>query len=141
MQDDLPIDGVLDPSAASGNPTGNPQGQQRQQQQQQVDDDNDPSVAHLTGIFLNELTWYTSDMDLEEVVRQSGHYDELHPMEITFYENKTNGKSRGRAFLSFKSHQAALAVKKYLVTAYALFRFMTNLSLYGRSLTLKHVSW
>ena len=117
IQDDLPIDGVLDPSIS-----GTPQDQQRpQQHQQQVDDDNDPSVAHLTGIFLNELTWYTSDMDLEEVVRQSGHYDELYPIEITFYENKTNGKSRGRAFLSFKSHQAALAVKKYLGTAYAFF--------------------
>ncbi len=63
---------------------------------------------------MNELTWYTSDLDLETAVREAGFHDDLDPVETTFYENKANGKSRGRAFLCFKSHSAASAVKKAL---------------------------
>ncbi|KAI5306173.1 hypothetical protein KEM56_001983 [Ascosphaera pollenicola] len=77
-----------------------------QQQQQPVDPD------ATTALVVSDLHWWTTDEDIRGWVNQAGYEHEL--KEVTFSEHKVNGKSKGQAYLEFKSLPAACAVKRQI---------------------------
>ncbi|MCJ1370144.1 hypothetical protein MMC20_001356 [Loxospora ochrophaea] len=67
----------------------------------------DPGAT--TALFISELHWWITDDDVRGWANQSQCEDELE--DITFSEHKVNGKSKGQAYVLFKSPQAATAAK------------------------------
>ncbi|KAJ1538620.1 Cleavage and polyadenylation specificity factor subunit 6, partial [Cladochytrium tenue] len=58
-------------------------------------------------ILLENLTWWTTDEDIIEACRAGGVADDLLVSELTFAEHRVNGKSKGAAFVLFKTSAAA----------------------------------
>ncbi|KNC99466.1 uncharacterized protein SPPG_05702 [Spizellomyces punctatus DAOM BR117] len=67
-----------------------------------------------TGIIVGDLTWWTSDEDLRSIAVDAGVGDQLVATETTFQEHKVNGKSRGIAYMTFQTPDAAKTVKGML---------------------------
>ncbi|MCJ1393871.1 hypothetical protein MMC18_006747 [Xylographa bjoerkii] len=67
----------------------------------------DPGAT--TALFISDLHWWITDDDIRGWANQSECEDELEDM--TFSEHKVNGKSKGQAYVLFKSPQAATAAK------------------------------
>ncbi|MCJ1322374.1 hypothetical protein MMC15_007722 [Xylographa vitiligo] len=67
----------------------------------------DPGAT--TALFISDLHWWITDDDVRGWANQSECEDELEDM--TFSEHKVNGKSKGQAYVLFKSPQAATAAK------------------------------
>ncbi|KAI1328629.1 hypothetical protein F5Y16DRAFT_398081 [Xylariaceae sp. FL0255] len=67
----------------------------------------DPGATNC--LLLSELNWWTTDDDIRLWVRQASCEEEL--KDITYSEHKVNGKSKGQAYLEFRSQQAATAAK------------------------------
>ncbi|KAI9244565.1 hypothetical protein BDA99DRAFT_448378, partial [Phascolomyces articulosus] len=68
-------------------------------------------VPHpTTGLYLGELAWYVNDEDVKAPLVEGGIVDEL--KDLTFYEHKVNGKSRGICFLEFNNTDAAAKAKE-----------------------------
>ncbi|KAF6237029.1 hypothetical protein HO173_004908 [Letharia columbiana] len=67
----------------------------------------DPGAT--TALFVSELHWWVNDDDVRGWANQSQCEDELEDM--TFSEHKVNGKSKGQAYVLFKTPQAATAAK------------------------------
>ncbi|KAG2172903.1 hypothetical protein INT43_000253 [Umbelopsis isabellina] len=63
-------------------------------------------------LYVGELDWWVTDEDLKEPIMNVGIGAELR--EITFYEHKVNGKSRGIAFLQFTTEEASTRAKAAL---------------------------
>jgi len=63
-------------------------------------------------LYVGELEWWVSDEDLKDPIMNVGIGAEL--KEITFYEHKVNGKSRGIAFLEFTTEEASSRAKNAL---------------------------
>ncbi|KAG7008851.1 RNA-dependent RNA polymerase 1 [Physcia stellaris] len=61
-------------------------------------------------LFISELHWWVTDDDIRGWANQSECEDEL--VDMTFSEHKVNGKSKGQAYVLFKSPQAATAAKQ-----------------------------
>ncbi|CAM0140659.1 unnamed protein product [Umbelopsis sp. WA50703] len=69
--------------------------------------------SHPTSaLYVGELDWWVTDEDLKEPIMNVGIGAEL--KEITFYEHKVNGKSRGIAFLQFTTEEASSRAKSAL---------------------------
>ncbi|CAO3674718.1 unnamed protein product [Umbelopsis vinacea] len=63
-------------------------------------------------LYVGELDWWVSDEDLKDPIMNVGIGAEL--QDITFYEHKVNGKSRGIAFLEFTTEDASSRAKNAL---------------------------
>ncbi|KAI9202065.1 uncharacterized protein BJ171DRAFT_190546 [Polychytrium aggregatum] len=70
--------------------------------------------SYQRALYVSELAWWTTDQDMKGVVSEAGLSDDLVSKEILFYEHKANGKSRGIAYLEFKTHQAAAGFKSFV---------------------------
>ncbi|KAH8553623.1 hypothetical protein BGW37DRAFT_486447 [Umbelopsis sp. PMI_123] len=65
-----------------------------------------------SALYVGELDWWVSDDDLKEPIMNVGIGAEL--KDITFYEHKVNGKSRGIAYLDFTTEEACSRAKAAL---------------------------
>ncbi|KAI9322872.1 hypothetical protein BX666DRAFT_1849602, partial [Dichotomocladium elegans] len=72
-----------------------------------------------TALYVGELAWasiyYVTDEDIKAPLKEGGVEADL--KELTFYEQKVNGKSRGVVFLEFSSTEAAVRAKELLENA------------------------
>ncbi|KAL8991478.1 MAG: hypothetical protein Q9177_000102 [Variospora cf. flavescens] len=66
--------------------------------------------AATSALYISELHWWVTDDDIRGWANQSQCEDELE--DVTFNEHKVNGKSKGQAYVLFKSPQAATATKQ-----------------------------
>ncbi|KAJ3233011.1 Cleavage and polyadenylation specificity factor subunit 6 [Chytriomyces hyalinus] len=70
--------------------------------------------SNLRALNIDNLTWWTTDEDLYLASLDAGiHKDSLTLEDITFLENRGNGKSRGSAQIAFKSNKDALVAKAF----------------------------
>jgi len=60
------------------------------------------SGEHHSALYLGNLNWWTTDKQLEDVLSEFGKVKKLR-----FYEDKTNGKSRGFAFAEYEDTDVA----------------------------------
>jgi len=58
----------------------------------------------MVSIYIGNLTWWTSDYDLEEQIKKNGIADLV---EIKIYENASNGQSKGYALVHLGSESSA----------------------------------
>ncbi|KAI8394302.1 uncharacterized protein BYT42DRAFT_39884 [Radiomyces spectabilis] len=65
-------------------------------------------------IYIGELAWYITDEDVKAPLNNAGIGAEM--KELTFFEHKVNGKSRGVCFAEFTSAEAASQAKEILET-------------------------
>ncbi|PGH26655.1 hypothetical protein AJ80_01601 [Polytolypa hystricis UAMH7299] len=72
----------------------------------------DPDAT--TALFVSDLFWWTTEDDVRGWVNDAGCEGDL--KDVTFSEHKVNGKSKGQAYLEFKSPQAATATKHKIET-------------------------
>lgn len=73
-------------------------------------DDRYSDPAATTALFISDLHWWVNDDDIRGWANQNQCEDELE--DVTFNEHKVNGKSKGQAYVLFKSPQAATATKQ-----------------------------
>ncbi|KAL8953988.1 MAG: hypothetical protein Q9222_000198 [Ikaeria aurantiellina] len=73
-------------------------------------DDRYADPAATTALFISDLHWWVTDDDIRGWANQNQCEDELD--DVTFSEHKVNGKSKGQAYVLFKSPQAATATKQ-----------------------------
>lgn len=66
------------------------------------------------GIYVSGLTWWTTDEALKLIAEQAGTLEDLVDEELTFLEHKVNGKSRGVAYMKFRTFEAAEKTSKFL---------------------------
>ncbi|PHZ10883.1 uncharacterized protein RHIMIDRAFT_314347 [Rhizopus microsporus ATCC 52813] len=91
--------------------------QQQHHQQQQLQHQIPTSLTQLRGIsnqptssiYLGELHWYTTDKDVQEPLKKANLIEHL--KEMTFFEYKMNGKSKGIVFLEFDNEEYASHAK------------------------------
>lgn len=72
-------------------------------------DDRPVDPGATRALFAGGLSWWTTDDDVRAWTKEADCEDELR--ELSFNEQKVNGKSKGDIFLLFDSVQAATAVK------------------------------
>lgn len=63
-----------------------------------------------TAIYIGNLTWWTTDQNLEDLVTEVGGK----PKQVRFFEDKVNGKSKGYALVEFATPEMAAMVKEKL---------------------------
>lgn len=59
-------------------------------------------LADTTIVYVGELEWWTSDVELETICAEFGSVDSL-----TFFEDKASGKSKGYCLVKFTTKEAA----------------------------------
>ncbi|KAL9600626.1 MAG: hypothetical protein Q9219_003059 [cf. Caloplaca sp. 3 TL-2023] len=85
-----------------------PQTQGLKRKERSEDQYSDPAAT--TALFITDLHWWVTDDDVRGWANQNQCEDELE--DVTFNEHKVNGKSKGQAYVLFKSPQAATATKQ-----------------------------
>ncbi|KAL8693295.1 MAG: hypothetical protein Q9218_001855 [Villophora microphyllina] len=85
-----------------------PQIQGLKRKEGEQDQYSDPAAT--TALFISDLHWWVTDDDIRGWANQNQCEDELE--DVTFSEHKVNGKSKGQAYVLFKSPQAATATKQ-----------------------------
>lgn len=73
------------------------------------DQDNEASNSDQTAVYIGNLTWWTTDQDLETIFSEFGKVKN-----IKFFEDKVNGKSKGYALIEFGNSEAAYQAKEKL---------------------------
>lgn len=63
--------------------------------------------APTTSVYIGSLQWWTTDAQLEALCSEFGEV-----LQITTYEDKANGKSKGYALVEFATFEAAQACKE-----------------------------
>ncbi|KAI8920499.1 hypothetical protein BC831DRAFT_479327 [Entophlyctis helioformis] len=66
------------------------------------------------GIFVENLSWWTSDEDMIEIVRSAGTLHDLDMNELGFSEHRNSGKSKGLCFLLFKTAGSAATALEFV---------------------------
>ncbi len=77
-----------------------------------------------TAVYVSGLTWWTTDVDVETYCSEYGKV-----REVTFFAEKSNGKSKGTACVEFEDANAAKACHDKLIYK----------RIHGRDLTVKYV--
>lgn len=67
--------------------------------------------ASIVSIYVGNLTWWTSDFDLEMAIRRLGVYDIL---DVYIHESNANGQSKGFARVDVKTEASAKQVMEKL---------------------------
>ncbi|KAJ3106814.1 hypothetical protein HDU97_005521 [Phlyctochytrium planicorne] len=70
-----------------------------------------PVTTGPKALYVNELTWWTTDEELRLIVADAGVGDQLGVKDLVFQEHKINGKSRGLVYMEFSTPQAARTIK------------------------------
>ncbi|KAJ3048297.1 hypothetical protein HK097_010697 [Rhizophlyctis rosea] len=71
----------------------------------------DPSLPR--GLFLEDLTWWTTDEDIQLALTDAGVAPYLVPNELAFSEHRVNGKSKGTCYMLFRHPDACQAAKVF----------------------------
>jgi RNA recognition motif-containing protein len=66
-------------------------------------------VRHGSALYVGNLQWWTTDVELETACSEFGEVDK-----IKFFEEKSNGKSKGYALVEFKDASAAASCQQAL---------------------------
>ncbi|KAI7903031.1 uncharacterized protein BX663DRAFT_58760 [Cokeromyces recurvatus] len=67
------------------------------------------STKPTQSIYLGELHWYTTDKIIKEPLKKANLLEQI--KEMTFFEHKNNGKSKGIVFFEFTNKDYALQAK------------------------------
>lgn len=73
-------------------------------------DDRPVDPGATNALLIGELSWWTTDDEIRGWANEAGAEDEL--KELTFHEQKVNGKSKGQVYLLFESSQASTSTKR-----------------------------
>ncbi|KAL1919228.1 uncharacterized protein VTP21DRAFT_1920 [Calcarisporiella thermophila] len=74
------------------------------------------SGGMTSALYVEELSWWTTDEDIRNAIVNGGLRDD-DIREMTFYEHKVNGKSRGTVYVEFSSPETASRAKEALDNA------------------------
>ncbi|RKO91499.1 hypothetical protein BDK51DRAFT_45611 [Blyttiomyces helicus] len=86
--------------------------------------------AHASrSLFVEDLSWWTTDEDMQLAIAEAGLTEFLIPSEIAFSEHRVNGKSKGVCFLPFSTSDACLKAKD----------FFEEIEIHGRKPSVKFV--
>ena len=83
-----------------------------------------PAADAPTAVYVSGLTWWTTDVEVETYCSEYGKV-----REVTFFAEKSNGKSKGTACVEFGDAAAAKACHDKLIYK----------RIHGRDLTVKYV--
>lgn len=67
------------------------------------------TVQAQPSIYIGNLTWWTTDQELEDLFSPFGKL-----RSIKFFEDKVNGKSKGYALVEFATAEAAARAKEHV---------------------------
>ncbi|KNC97869.1 uncharacterized protein SPPG_06862 [Spizellomyces punctatus DAOM BR117] len=89
-----------------------------------------PAASNASrALYVEELTWWTSDDDMRLAISEAGVVDQLVPNELSFAEHRVNGKSKGICYLPFATAEAAARAKE----------FFEQIEIHGRKPVVKWV--
>ncbi|ODN03997.1 Cleavage and polyadenylation specificity factor subunit 6 [Orchesella cincta] len=70
-----------------------------------------PPLARKFNIYVGNLTWWTTDQQMEDVMKEIGVEDLI---EIKFYENRSNGQSKGYCNVIVNSQNSITLIREKL---------------------------
>ncbi|CAL8112984.1 unnamed protein product [Orchesella dallaii] len=70
-----------------------------------------PSLARKFNVYVGNLTWWTTDQQMEDLMEEIGVKDLL---EVKFFENRSNGQSKGYCHIVVNSQQSIVLIREKL---------------------------